>query len=231
MNLMFGLTNLTKLRMKNIVDVKKALKICNENNLSFEELFFCYLLLFNSENRQSEFNLEFKVYYENNKMIHNYKTDIIDALVEAGFIINHNKVNQKIRLDKILITDKAKQLLFGDDKFITIDVAWQEVMNAYPKFMSINGKRINARTTDNITKLQEHYYNNVIKGSYKLHREFIELTLVKFGEHDRKSGYCDDEVLADTGLQKYIHSWESNKEIIIDYLQNGSDKTKPKFIY
>ena len=216
--------------MKNIVDVKKALKICNENNLSFEELFFCYLLLFNSENRQSEFNVEFKTYYDNSKVIHNYNTVIIDALVEAGFIINHNS-NKNIRLDKILITEKAKLLLFGDDKFITVDIAWQEVMNAYPKYMVINGKKINARTSDNITKLKEYYYNTVIKGSYKLHREYIELTLVKFGEHNKKVGYCDDGILADTGLQKYINSWESNKELILDQLQNGSERAKSKFVY
>lgn len=217
--------------MNNIIDVKKALVICNENNLSFEELFFCYLLLFNEENRQSEFNLMFKQYYGNNKIIHSYKTNIIDALVEAGFIVNYNKDNNNFRLDKIVITNKAKSELFDSDKFITIDEAWNDVMKAYPKVMIIHNKRINARTSNNITKLKQYYYNDVIKGSNKLHREFIELTLIHFGEHRDKLGYCDDNVYAQMGIEKYINSWESNKELIVFEMTNGGERAKSKFTY
>lgn len=218
--------------MKNIIDTAKVLNICNENNLSFEELFFCYLLVFNNENRNSEFNQQFKQYYSNNKVVHEYRTKIIEALEEAGFVENHNTSKDKVHLDKIIVTERAKKLLF-DDKFMSIEEAWEDVMKCYPKVMRIQDKRVNARTASDMEKLKKYYYNSVIKGSRVLHREFIELTLQKFGEDTNKDrlGYCVAHATAEMGLEKYINSWTSNKELILENMINGDNKVSSKFAY
>ena len=202
------------------INVPELLEIAIRNKISFEELFFCYLIAFNKENGKSDLNSLFKEYYFNSRTVISYLR-ILDLLEEAEYIQNFNVSSKDPRLDKIIITEKGYELLFG--KRITLDSVWQDVLKVYPAFLSINGKNVPARTITS-EKVKHYYFNTVIAGNNHKHQEFLTLTLEHYGYDDKDPHKVDRFAKADMGLEKYIYSWESMKEIILGNINKPNER-------
>lgn len=81
----------------------------------------------------------------------------VDNLLMSGFIerIDPNKDSTLLNID---ITDKTRAM-FGED---TVDTMFDEFVDAYPRFLWIEGKRVAALNAD-MEELQASYEKNVVK--------------------------------------------------------------------
>jgi hypothetical protein len=190
-------------------DTKKKIKVLNKLELSVEEFEFLYMIQLYKNDRnlvQTEFTVQFELYYEINKTKYNYKK-FLDKYEKLGYIINtNNEKDEVIQFNKIQIQPKFAELFIID-----VDECWKQVCEVYPAYIIINGNRIMAQTAkSNIKKV---YFELVIKGGNKfLHEEFISLT-EWFYEGQRVSS---KEGLM--GLEKWIMSWEQLKPILTESL-------------
>lgn len=81
----------------------------------------------------------------------------VDSLLMSGFIqrIDPDKDSTLLNID---ITDKTRAM-FGE---VTADALFDEFVDAYPRFLWIDGKRVAALNAD-MEELQESYEKNVVK--------------------------------------------------------------------
>lgn len=210
------------------LEISKILDVCNELKISFEEMFFCLLLIQdrNADIDVIKLNKSFKEYYDNNKVIYNYKKRVVDLLVEAKLINNFNVSDELVELHNLVPTQKAYNIFFNGS-YLTAEKAWDDLIKAYPRYMLVNGKKISARNISS-PKVKEYYFKEVIKGLNIKHQEVISLTLHKFGSQWDDPHVCDSSALAQCGLEKYIYSWDTIKDEILDSMSNNIDRiSKP----
>ncbi len=206
--------------MKIDINIYELLQTAVNNQISFEEMFFCYLIAFNKENGKSDLNDLFKRYYFNNRTVIDYHR-ILDLLEEAGLIENFNNEDAEQRLDKIVITEEGYIKLFGAR--LTLDKAWSDVLRVYPQYLDIDGKKIPARTISN-EKVKQYYFNKVIGGNNHKHQEFISLTLEFYGCDQKNPHLIDKQAIATSGLEKYIYSWEAMRDTILSKINEKPNR-------
>lgn len=207
-----------------MIDITEIMKFCIEYKITFEEYMFLQMIRFDKENHTLEFNKMFEQYFLNTRTILPFKK-MVDSLEECQFIENWNK-GDELLIHKIKLTSKMYEVLNG--VVINLQDAWSDVLRVYPKFMYVNNAKINARTIPS-PAIKDYYFNSVIKGDIRLHREFIELTLAYFGCEYNEPDRVDSSALAEMGLVKYIYSWETVHEAILEKINGTSTRIVRNF--
>lgn len=199
-------------------DIKKLVNLLNDLDMSYEELYFIYMIqLYKNDKRLHDtvFTKSFELYYEKNKNNYDY-AKVLEKAERLGYIINTNDVTSNIILfNKIAITGKFKSIFIID-----IDVCWKEVIETYPSkiwvkdgfFSSFGQSRPGG-------DLKKDYYNLVTKGGDRtLHLQFLHFVDV-FYEGERRE-------TTKTGamkLEKWIYSWEELKITLQEEIEGKSD--------
>jgi hypothetical protein len=194
------------------LDPYKLIEKLNELELSAEQFCFAYFIYLTKE-KQVKFNSAFGLYYENNKDKYDY-IKIINELEELNYIENGNRSNSKYDFDKIVFTDKFKNLLF-----VSVDEAWNQVLSEYPLKLNLGQGKIAMLQGTKNPQLKQYYYEQVIKGGDRhLHLEFLALTNQYYKGEKTVSQGC--------GLEKYLYSWQSMRLLILDEVNGKSNNTE-----
>lgn len=197
----------------------KILEICNKEHISIEAFVLGYSLYEIKKNTESYIK-EYDFYLRDNLNSILFKTSFKAALADLiakKFLIDRHYSSSYavygVDFSLLEITDKFKDLFLVQE-----EEAWLEVIRAYPMFLMIDNKRVNAQSTKNPC-LSSYYFEKVIKnGNKDLHKEF--LTLIKSYYKGEKS------VTHGTGLEKCLYSWESTRLMIIEELKETVEKPK-----
>ena len=125
-----------------------------------------------------------------------FDRDELRDLEDRGYVINMNKDNDTYT-DMYIVTDKFIDSIYKDD-----ELKWQELLDTYPVWLHIDGKRVPAQGAD-LDQLKVIYFAKVGKSVAK-HKEVIELI-----------AYGVENDLINMGIAKFIkgEQWRPLKAI------------------
>jgi hypothetical protein len=154
--------------------------------MSGEQFLFCCLIY------ERKFNLIYKIFNERG----GFDIDELNDLADRGYVINLNKEDQTY-CDMYSVTEKFKKEIYGEEYSM-----WNELINTYPQFIFIEGRRIPAQSTD-LDQLKVVYFAKIAR-SVKRHKEIIDLLT-----------YASDHDMINMGIEKWIkgEQWKSVKAV------------------
>jgi hypothetical protein len=153
-------------------NVTEYVNFLTKNKLTCNQFLLLYLLSTEQMVRDSQGSLK----YSSSGSIYKWQNEgsgwtinEVEDLESKGYLIPINKSNYSI--DQLIITPKFSELFF-----INSDIAFEEVLDAYPDTITVQGSAFFTKTGD-LDKLSSDY-KKIIKNSQKKHEEVIEL--IKF---------------------------------------------------
>ena len=122
----------------------------------------------------------------------------VEDLVGRGMLIDMNKDNGPIYADLLSLTDSAQTLLFKN-----IEQCGNEMWDAYPSFIMVNGAQVPAKTCDKDDIMD--LYGDIIAYNPIYHRRVLELI-----------AYAKNNGLISMGIEKWVKSrqWEAIESLI-----------------
>jgi hypothetical protein len=184
-------------------DIKKYVEICGSNNISPAQ--FLLLWLLHTKDVDT-----LRRYVE---LTQGWPQSDVTSLEDRGYILNFNSNRGESSKDNYFhVTERFTDLLYTGDNATLIDedVAFDELFNAYPTYIIINGRKVSARSC-NLFEMRKRY-GEAIKGSNNVHKDIL-LCLE----------YAKTRDLLNMGLEKFIMSeqWRT----IAEDMDTGSDST------
>ncbi len=153
-------------------DVTEYVSFLTKNKLTCNQFLLLYLLCTEQMVRDSQSKLKYSstgsIYKWQNEGS-GWTTSEVQDLEAKGYVIPISKSNYSI--DQLIITPKFSELFF-----INADIAFEEVLDAYPDTITIQGTGFFTKAGD-LDKLSSDY-KKIVKNSQKKHEEVIEL--IKF---------------------------------------------------
>lgn len=133
-----------------INSLKDYVEFLCKHNMSGDQFLFCCLIY------ERKFDLLYKIHNERAA----FDRDELNDLEDRGYIINSNKSDDTY-CDMYIVTDK-----FIDEIYKQEPLMWEEVINTYPHFMMIDGKRAPLQGGD-LDTLKVIYLLKIIKSPSK----------------------------------------------------------------
>ena len=183
-----------------ILDPKILIDTLAKHQLDIEQYLLCYLLCTDITTLTDVGNKYAKtaLIYQYHAKVGQFSLKKIGDLVDKGYLIDHNKPDASGRMesypDHYEVTEKFKAIAFGDP-----DEMGEQIWQIYPDIITVDGKRLPAKTAscgkDELLEL----YIKAIKKSKPLHASIITL-LKTLKENDQIK----------MGIEKWIknHYWE-----------------------
>ena len=155
--------------------------------MSAEQFLFCFLIY------KKKDPLHYKIVNERGP----FSRKELKDLETRGYIINKN-VGEDTYADMYELTPKFTKEIFGEQSLM-----WEELINTYPQFIFIDGKRIPAQSTD-LDELKNIYFNK-IGHSVKTHKKIVDLLI-----------YASDHDLVNMGIEKWVkgEQWKAIEHLI-----------------
>jgi hypothetical protein len=158
-----------------IVDLKEYVKFLCEHKMSGDQFLFCCLI------HEKRFDLVYKMFNERWP----FDRDELRDLEDRGYVINTNKGNDTWA-DMYIVTEKFEEVIYSSE-----EVMWQELLNTYPIWLYIDGKRIPAQGAD-LDQLRVIYFAKIGR-SVARHKKIMEL--LAFGVNNE---------MVNMGIEKWI---------------------------
>lgn len=157
------------------VETEKYVEFLVTHKMTANQFLFCYL--------KASYDIKnLRRYIER---IGFFKAEEIKDLIERGYIEDFNEKNpngtRQDFVDSYLVTPK-----FTREIFVETEQAGEELWNAFPAFISINGSRVSARSTDKDILIKN--YIKKIKNNKKLHEEVLSLLKLAVERSEIKMG-------------------------------------------
>lgn len=157
-----------------------------KHNMSGDQFLFCCLIY------ERKFNLLYKILNERN----GFDIDELSDLEDRGYLLNKNR-DGEFQTDMYEITDKFLNEIYRNE-----DVMWKEVIDTYPMWIYIEGKRVSAQSTD-LDALKEVYLKK-IKRAGGTHKKIVDLI-----------EYAKSNDLIEMGIDKWVRGeqWKPIEKI------------------
>jgi hypothetical protein len=128
-----------------------------KHNMSADQFLFCCLI------HEGKFPLIYQLFNERG----GFDKDELANLEERGYVINTNKANETYA-DMYEVTELFRNEIYGEKYSM-----WKEFTDTYPKYISIENRRLPAQSTD-LDALQSVYLNKT-KRSIKQHKKIMDI--------------------------------------------------------
>jgi len=162
-----------------ISDIDKYVEFLTRNSLNEHQFLILWLVHTKDTNNIAKYKEKFN----------NFNVVDIEYLIDTGWIEDFGIVKDNRRtfnISDFLVTDKFSKVVIIDE-----DDGYEELVAVYPKWITINGKKV-ATTTGDPYKLAKEYFKYT-KGNRLVHNRVINITEKYFKGREPQ-----------TGIEKYI---------------------------
>lgn len=196
--------------MLNFDDVNQYFDFLCEQKLTPEQFAFMYTLLLDKKDKYGRYYIEWNSsskrprhtsanVYKYADQVRPWNPNAIQDLVDRGLVYDYNGYtggSKDSYPDRMEVSQEFAKLVIEPPH-----VLGEDLWDAYPNFLDVDGKKVRAKTCDKDDLIEK--YNKIIQGSRKMHSKVMTAL-----EYDKKYNGIT------MGIEKYVKSrqWEATIE-------------------